>query len=474
MPKRTNLSGAEEHPLAEPMSRQEAREIADAVVRARKRAGMTQAEIARAMGITQSAFSRLENAATLPSVRTLQRFARATSSRLHLSIDPVSNHDSRIASHTMTDTLSRSGFSTDRRRFLGGAMGLAGMFGIGNVRYVTAQEATAAATAVADYVWTAPAWGEERSLFTIIERNEETALVETINGQIEVPSSPKRLVTLSDEYIPLFELGYTDPIVAIGNSIPGFDSLINAGELTDDLQRALAGIPIVRTTSVELDFEVLIGLQPDLVLGGRLDEIYATVTEVAPFIHRDFRVTDVPRAAVRDLGALFGIGDTATRVLADHETYVARAREAIAPAIEGKRVMVMEFWPDSNELQVTPSYYLTDGKPAVLSLGYPFFRELGFTPTNFVEALAEQDERNMFFYVVSLEEFGNIDADMVFFSGTEEELAKFLALPLVQLSRSFKNNAIYRYDRDGYGFGLAGMRAAVKGIVEAATGEPFA
>lgn len=473
LPQRPWPSSARERARTEAISRQEAREIAAAVVQARKRTGMTQAEIAKVMGITQSTFARLESAATLPSMSTLQRFARATSSRLHLTIDPVSDHDSRTVSHTMTETVSRPGFSTDRRHFLGGAAGLAGLLGLGKVRYVTAQEATAAASAVAGYVWTPPDWGEERSLFTVIERNDEMALVETIDGQVEVPSSPQRLVAISDEYIPLFELGYTDPIIAVGNSTPGFDGLMAAGDLTADLQNALADVPLIRTPALELDLEGLIELQPDLILGYGLDEIYPTLTEIAPIIRKDMRVTDVPRAAVRDLGALFGIDDTATQVLADHEAYVARAREVIAPFIEGKRTLVMEYWPDTNEAQVTPSYFLRDGNPAVLSLGYPFFRELGFQPTSFVEVLAEQDERSMFFYVASMEEFGTIDADMVFFSGPEDQYQDFLEIPIVQASQSFQNDTIYFYDRETYGFGLAGMRAAVAGIVETVTGEPF-
>lgn len=364
--------------------------------------------------------------------------------------------------------------NVSRRELLGGAMGLTGMLGIGSVRRVSAQDATAAATAAADYVWTPPEWGEELRLFTLIERNDETALVETIDGQIEVPSSPQRLVTLSDEYVALFELGYTDPIVAVGNSTPGYEDLLNAGALTDGLHKTLADVPMIRTASLDLDPEVLVGLRPDLILGYGLDDIYATLAEVAPVVRRDFRITDAPRAAVRDLGALFGVDDKATQLLADHEAYVAHAREVVAPVIAGKRVLVMEFQPDANQIQTTPSYYLPDGKPAVLSLGYPFFRELGFTPTNFVEMIAEQDDRSMFFYMVSLEEFGKIDADVVFFSGPKEQFADFQKLPVVQQSVAFQNDTIYFYDREAYGFGLAGMQAAVKGIVETVTGEPLA
>lgn len=90
----------------DPISLAEAREIANVMVEARRRAGMTQTDIAAVMGITQSAVARLESSATLPRLTTLQRFARATSTRIHLSLEFLHDDDRTKASHLMTDTLS--------------------------------------------------------------------------------------------------------------------------------------------------------------------------------------------------------------------------------------------------------------------------------------------------------------------------------------------------------------------------------
>lgn len=56
-------------------------EVALELIRARTRAGLTQAEVARRMGTTQSVIARLESGAAKPSLRTLERYARATGSR---------------------------------------------------------------------------------------------------------------------------------------------------------------------------------------------------------------------------------------------------------------------------------------------------------------------------------------------------------------------------------------------------------
>lgn len=59
------------------------------VAKARQRAGLSQAELARRMKTTQSTIARLESGRGLPSTRTLGRFAKATGHRLKISFEPV-------------------------------------------------------------------------------------------------------------------------------------------------------------------------------------------------------------------------------------------------------------------------------------------------------------------------------------------------------------------------------------------------
>jgi transcriptional regulator with XRE-family HTH domain len=49
---------------------------------------MTQEQVARAMGTTQAVVARLEGGKVLPSTRTLERFAKATRSRLRITFEP--------------------------------------------------------------------------------------------------------------------------------------------------------------------------------------------------------------------------------------------------------------------------------------------------------------------------------------------------------------------------------------------------
>ncbi|RYG94213.1 MAG: XRE family transcriptional regulator [Alphaproteobacteria bacterium] len=61
--------------------------LAQQVIEARARAGLTQAELAERMGTSQSAVARLESGKSRPSVATLEKLALATGSRLRIALE---------------------------------------------------------------------------------------------------------------------------------------------------------------------------------------------------------------------------------------------------------------------------------------------------------------------------------------------------------------------------------------------------
>jgi len=63
--------------------------VARAMIEARARAGLTQEELARRMETSQSAIARLESGRSLPSARTLERFAKATGTHLRIVFEPA-------------------------------------------------------------------------------------------------------------------------------------------------------------------------------------------------------------------------------------------------------------------------------------------------------------------------------------------------------------------------------------------------
>jgi ribosome-binding protein aMBF1 (putative translation factor) len=63
--------------------------LVKAMIEARTRAGLTQQQLAERMATTQAVVARLENGGSKPSTRTLERFAKATGTRLRIVFEPA-------------------------------------------------------------------------------------------------------------------------------------------------------------------------------------------------------------------------------------------------------------------------------------------------------------------------------------------------------------------------------------------------
>ena len=63
--------------------------LAAALIEARAKAGLTQEQLAARMHTTQAVIARLESGRVRPSTRTLDRFAKATGTRLRISFEPA-------------------------------------------------------------------------------------------------------------------------------------------------------------------------------------------------------------------------------------------------------------------------------------------------------------------------------------------------------------------------------------------------
>ena len=88
----TKLKDLKNRLLEDPEFREEYARVDDeftlieALVRARMTAKLTQVELARRLGTTQSAIARLEGGRVSPSFKTLRRYAEATGARLTVGL----------------------------------------------------------------------------------------------------------------------------------------------------------------------------------------------------------------------------------------------------------------------------------------------------------------------------------------------------------------------------------------------------
>lgn len=60
--------------------------LASQLIEARKKAQLTQDEVAKRMGTTQSVVARLESGRPMPSLRSLKRYAQAVNSKVEIRV----------------------------------------------------------------------------------------------------------------------------------------------------------------------------------------------------------------------------------------------------------------------------------------------------------------------------------------------------------------------------------------------------
>ncbi len=81
--------------------------VAREVLRARRRLGLTQKELADRVGVTQSQVSRIERMDSTPSLTTVHRFATALGMQLDLRfVDPVTTNEDGTPSDAGTEILA--------------------------------------------------------------------------------------------------------------------------------------------------------------------------------------------------------------------------------------------------------------------------------------------------------------------------------------------------------------------------------
>jgi len=68
---------------------------ASVLIEARTRAKLSQQQLAERMGTSQSTFARLESGSSKPSFTTLERIAKATETRVQISLEPTTQPRNR-------------------------------------------------------------------------------------------------------------------------------------------------------------------------------------------------------------------------------------------------------------------------------------------------------------------------------------------------------------------------------------------
>ena len=302
-------------PPVETLDQREAREIAEIVIDARKRAGMTQSDVARAMGTTQSVVAKLESGTSMPSTSNLQRFARATGSYLRLSLDPITIHERLKARTPMSQTTDLRNpsifmqYMASRRKLLGSTAGAA----VAGSLLTHAGAQTPATSPAAS-----PAADGDTTITTPL-------------GTYDIPRNPQRVITI-DSRLDL------EPAVALDLSL--IATSYNAPE---------AWVPAPADLTLlapPVDIEAVAALEPDLIICVNLDSEWwpaPTLNNIAPVLTTEFMAHW--RTNLEQIATWLDRSDALTDVLADYDPIVADFQARHADALAERQIAYIQFDP---------------------------------------------------------------------------------------------------------------------------------
>ena len=256
----------------------------------------------------------------------------------------------------------------------------------------------------------------------------ETRVVETVKGEVEIPSNPQKIVDISGSSEELLLLGHT--VVGTAN-VDSYDT----ENVPSYMKESLGDAKVVGHSMMETaDIEAILSLEPDLIImAPRQEEIYDQLKEIAPTVMLEDQSNDW-EAKLKDVAKLFGQEEEAQTWL---DNYYAKAEEL------GKEIKEAN-GEDTTYLTVLA----TSGSFMVFSeggIGTVLKEDMKLPqPAN----MPEQDSITL--PTVTMEGLSEIDADHIIVIATESDKADLEASSVWSEIRAVKEGNVTILDASPY------------------------
>ncbi|WP_251037800.1 ABC transporter substrate-binding protein [Paenibacillus albidus] len=246
----------------------------------------------------------------------------------------------------------------------------------------------------------------------------ETATVKTVttvNGDIEVPAEPKRIV--AEEY-----LGSLIPLNMIPVGAPGL-TLQNMY-----FKEALAGVEDTGDYG-KMNAEKIIALNPDLIISSSVDN-YETLSKIAPTVIVPYGDLKNAHEELTYFGKLFGKEKEAADWLAEYDTRIAAAKAKVDAAIPADASFSI--------LELTDKAIYAYGDNFGRG-GQPLYQSLGRKPPT--EVASEIMEKQ--WAELSTEVLSKYAGDYIILTSNQKTLEDLKADPIWSSLPAVKNNQVY-------------------------------
>jgi iron complex transport system substrate-binding protein len=155
---------------------------------------------------------------------------------------------------------------------------------------------------------------------------EQTRVIQTVNGEVEVPADPQRVLITS--------MWMVGDVIPFGKEIVGVDTYFE-GYRSGEMWKTAFAEPLENAQFVDTgNLEALMALEPDLIIG-RANNGYGAELEqlnkIAPTVQYENRKTGV-EGSLRTLGELFGMPEKAEELIDGYHKQVEQAKQALQQA----------------------------------------------------------------------------------------------------------------------------------------------
>ncbi|OMD62478.1 AraC family transcriptional regulator [Paenibacillus odorifer] len=284
---------------------------------------------------------------------------------------------------------------------------------------------TLASVLLLSFILVLSACGTNGATENAASQQPKTKIVKTVNGEVEIPLHPKRIV--AGEYLgSLIALGIT-PIGTSEHHIknPYFQEYLKDVENIGDGNG---------------NVEKILSLNPDLII---MDDFYPELNEqmskIAPTVVIPYASLKTVHEEVGYFGELLSEEDKAKTWLADYDSRMANAKESVLKVVPADSTFSIIEWSENSLMAVGTDF----GKG-----GQPIYNGLGFKPP--ADIAAEMADPGWASF--SAEVLPKYAGDYIILTSDSKKLDELKADPIWGALPAVKNDHLFLWtsDRSGY------------------------
>ncbi|HBJ1651239.1 TPA: iron-hydroxamate ABC transporter substrate-binding protein [Clostridium botulinum] len=256
---------------------------------------------------------------------------------------------------------------------------------------------------------------------------EETRIVQSVKGEMEIPKNPQRIVDISGSSEELVLLGHTP--IATAN-VDSYET----DKVPSYIEEKLGNAKVVGHSMMDtMDIEAILSAEPDLIImAPRQEKIYDQLKEIAPVVMLEDKSNDW-EAKFKDVANLFGQEEEAQKWLDNYYDKAKKLGDEIKSTNGEKTYLTV--LASSGQFMV-----FTEG-----GIGTVLKYDMGLPqPDN----MPEQDGITL--PIVSMEGLTEINADHIILIATESDKTDLEKNTVWKEMRAFKEGNVTILDASPY------------------------